>query len=209
MPRPFPVFIKLTGRKVIVVGGGRVAAGKLPALVLAGADVVVVAPEVRAEIREFGTPEVNSGVPHSVRSRSDRRGVVVIEQREFRPEDLDGAWYVVAAATPEVNREVAQAAEVRRVFVNAVDDKDSASAYLGSVLTRGGVTVAFSTAGDAPGIAGLLREAIDALLPEELDRWIAETAPLRAEWKRTGVPIEERRPLLLQVLNRIYDKAPV
>jgi uroporphyrin-III C-methyltransferase/precorrin-2 dehydrogenase/sirohydrochlorin ferrochelatase len=187
-PRPFPVFLKLTGRKVIVVGGGRVAASKLPALVAAGADVAVVTPEVREEIRASGVP---------------------VFERAFRPDDLDGAWYAVAAATPAVNREVARAAEARQIFVNAVDDKESASAYLGSVIERGGVTVAFSTGGDAPGIAGLLREAIDALLPEDLERWIAEAAPLRAEWKRAGVPIEERRPLLLQVLNKIYDKVPV
>jgi uroporphyrin-III C-methyltransferase / precorrin-2 dehydrogenase / sirohydrochlorin ferrochelatase len=187
-PRPFPVFLKLTGRKVIVVGGGKVAASKLPALVSAGADVAVIAPEVRDEIRASG---------------------VSIFERAFGPEDLDGAWYVVAAATPAVNREVAAAAEARQVFVNAVDDKDSASAYLGSVLERGGVTVAFSTSGEAPGIAGLLREGIDAILPEDLERWIAESAPLRAEWKRDKVPMEERRPLLLQVLNKIYDKTPV
>jgi uroporphyrin-III C-methyltransferase / precorrin-2 dehydrogenase / sirohydrochlorin ferrochelatase len=187
-PRPFPVFLKLTGRKVIVVGGGRVAASKLPALVSAGADVAVIAPEVRDEIRASG---------------------VFVSERAFRPEDLDGAWYVVAAATPAVNREVARAAESRQIFVNAVDDKDSASAYLGSVIERGGVTVAFSTGGDAPGIAGLLREAVDAILPEDVERWIVEAASLRAEWKRTGVPMEERRPLLLQVLNKIYDKTPV
>jgi uroporphyrin-III C-methyltransferase/precorrin-2 dehydrogenase/sirohydrochlorin ferrochelatase len=93
------------------------------------------------------------------------------------------------------------------LFVNAVDDKESASAYLGSVLTRGGVTAAFSTEGAAPAIAGLLREAIDALLPEDLETWMAHAEALRVEWKKSGVPMVERRPLLLQALNKIYDKA--
>lgn len=183
-PRLFPVFLKLAGRKVVVVGAGKVAAGKLPALLAAQADVTVVAPEVRDEIQASG---------------------VRVEKREFRVSDLEGAWYVVAAATPEVNASVARAAEERRVFVNAVDDKASASSYLGAVIERGGVTVAFSTEGHAPAIAGLLREGIDSLLPKDLDRWVAEAETLRAEWKAAGVPIANRRPLLLQALNKIYD----
>jgi uroporphyrin-III C-methyltransferase/precorrin-2 dehydrogenase/sirohydrochlorin ferrochelatase len=187
-PRLFPVFLKLAGRRVVVIGAGKVAAGKLPALLAAQADVTVIAPEVREEIAASG---------------------VRVEKREFRVSDLDGAWYAVAAATPEVNASVALAAEERRVFVNAVDDKASASAYLGAVIERGGVTVAFSTEGHAPAVAGLLREGIDALLPTDLDRWVAEAESLRTQWKSEGVPMSERRPLLLQALNRIYDKAPL
>jgi len=184
-PRLFPVFVKLAGRKVVVVGGGRVAAAKLPALQAAGADITVVAPSVKAIIDASG---------------------VRVERRGFQPSDLDGAWYVVAAATPALNAEVARAADERRIFVNAVDDRDTASAYLGGVLERGGVTVAFSTEGQAPAIAGLLREGIDSLLPADLDRWVAEAESLRAQWKADAVPMNERRPLLLQALNRIYDK---
>jgi uroporphyrin-III C-methyltransferase / precorrin-2 dehydrogenase / sirohydrochlorin ferrochelatase len=187
-PRLFPVFVKLAGRKVVVVGAGKVAAGKLPALVASQAEVVVIAPEACDEVVRTG---------------------VRIERREFRPSDLDGAWYVVAAATPPVNADVARAAEERRIFVNAVDDKASASAYLGSVIERGGVTVAFSTEGQAPAIAGLLREGIDSLLPTDLDRWVAEAESLRAGWKAAAVPMSNRRPLLLQALNKIYDRTPV
>ena len=183
-PRLFPVFLKLAGRKVVVVGAGKVAAGKLPALLSSQADVVVIAPEACDEV-------VCSGAR--------------IERRPFHPSDLDGAWYAVAAATPPVNAEVARAAEERRIFVNAVDDKSSASAYLGAVLERGGVTAAFSTEGQAPAVAGLLREGIDALLPTDLDRWVAEAESLRAQWKADKIPMANRRPLLLQALNKIYD----
>jgi uroporphyrin-III C-methyltransferase/precorrin-2 dehydrogenase/sirohydrochlorin ferrochelatase len=186
-PRLFPVFLKLAGRKVVVVGGGKVAAAKLAALQAAGADITVIAPSVRSVIDVSG---------------------VHVERRGFEPSDLDGAWYVVAAATPAINALVAAAASARRIFVNAVDDKDHASAYLGGVLERGGVTVAFSTEGQAPAIAGLLREGIDALLPQDLDRWVAEAESLRAQWKAEGVPLEERRKRLLDVLNKIYDKGP-
>ncbi len=184
-PELLPLFLKLSGRRVLVVGGGAMAASKLAPLRRAGADVRVVAPEVRPEI-------VASGVP--------------VERRPFAPADLDGAWLVVAAATPEVNRAVAAAAERRRVFVNAVDDPGTASAYAGGVVRRGSATIAISTAGRAPALAGLVREGIEALLPEQLDAWVERAESLRARWKAEQVPLAERRPLLLRALNELYGE---
>jgi uroporphyrin-III C-methyltransferase/precorrin-2 dehydrogenase/sirohydrochlorin ferrochelatase len=134
-------------------------------------------------------------------------GTVVLEQRAFEPADLSGAWLAIAAATPEVNRAVAAAAAERCVFVNAVDDPSPASAYAGGVVRREGVTVAISTAGTAPALAGLLREAIDGLLPSALGSWLAEAAALRVEHKAAGIPLASRRPLLLRALNRLYGEA--
>ena len=114
-------------------------------------------------------------------------------------------WLVVAAATPEVNRAVAEAAEARRIFVNAVDDPPNATAYLGGVVRRDGVTVAISTSGEAPAIAGLLREGLDVLLPADLAAWMETARESRTSWKRDGVPMERRRPLLLEALNRLYE----
>ena len=180
----FPVFLKLTGRTVVVVGAGSVAASKLSALVEAGAAVRVVAPEIGSNI--------------------ERPGVSIV-RRAFQPDDLNGAWLVVAAATPAVNRQVADAADARRVFVNAVDDPASASAYLGGVVRRGGVTFAISTDGRAPALAGLLREGLDAVLPaSDLERWMSEAETLRDRWRADGVPIAARRPLLLKALIRRY-----
>lgn len=179
-----PVFLRFDDRRVVVVGGGRVAAAKLPALIAAGARVTVIAPSVVPEIA--------------------RHGVEII-QRQFEAADLDGAWFVTAAATPEVNRTVRAAADIRGVFVNAVDDPANATAYLGGTIARGGVTVAISTAGKAPALAGLLREALDALLPEDLDRWAARAHELSRRQRRDGVAIESRRPQLLTALNALYE----
>ena len=129
---------------------------------------------------------------------------VTIERRAFVPSDLDDAWLVVAAATPEVNRQVADAAEARRIFVNAVDDPPNATAYLGGVVRREGVTLAISTSGEAPAIAGMLREGLDALLPQELGTWMDTARAARPGWRRDGIPMEQRRPLLLKALNRLY-----
>ncbi len=178
-----PLFVRLDGRRVLLVGGGPVAAAKLRQLLAAGAEVVVVAPQVHDEIGGAG---------------------VTVVRRGFVPADLDGAWLVVAAATTDVNREVAAAAETRCVFVNAVDDPPHATAYLSGVVRRDGVTVAISTSGDAPGLTGLLREALDAVLPQDLSEWMTVAREERVKWRRDGVPMEQRRPLLLEALNRIY-----
>jgi len=180
-----PTFLNLAGRRVLLVGGGSVAASKLDALLGAGADVRVVAPEVHP----------------SIRARDVR-----IDVRGFRESDLDDAWFVVAAATSPVNAQVALAAERRRVFVNAVDDPANASAYLGGVVRRAGVTVAISTSGNAPALAGLLREGLDALLPADLDRWTSCAREIRTAWKSNGTPMAERRPQLLNALIALYDR---
>ena len=138
---------------------------------------------------------------------SIRRRVTVIEEA-FRPAHLAGARWVVAAATPEVNRDVAAAAAARGLFVNAVDDPSVATAYLGGVVRRGPVAIAISTGGLAPALAGLLREAIEAIFPDDLERWIEIAKSEREAWKQQRVPITERRPLLLRALDRLYKGAP-
>ena len=181
----YPVFLKLDGEPVIVIGGGPVAASKLDGLLAAGARVTVIAPHVVPEIRTKAT---------------------VIEAA-FEPSQLDGARWVVAAATPEVNRAVAAAATARGLFCNAVDDPAVATAYLGGVVRRGEVEIAISTGGTAPALAGLLREALDAILPIDLDKWIDVANEARRDWKLRKVPMPERRPLLLRALERLYAKA--
>jgi uroporphyrin-III C-methyltransferase/precorrin-2 dehydrogenase/sirohydrochlorin ferrochelatase len=183
MSQLLPLFVNLSGRRVVLVGGGVVAAAKLSQFLAAGADVSVVAPEVHADIERSGA---------------------AIARRPFAPGDLDGAWLAVAAATPEVNRQVAEAAAARRLFVNAVDDPANASAFLSGVIRRDGVTLAISTSGDAPGLTALLREALDAVLPHDLAAWMEEARRQRAAWKRDGIPMAERRPLLLRALNKLY-----
>ncbi len=126
-------------------------------------------------------------------------------ERAFQAADLDGAWFVTAAATPAVNRAVREAAETRGVFVNAVDDPANATAYLGGTIARGGVTVAFSTAGQAPALAGLLREAFDELVPDDIATWAERAHDLSRHQRAAGVPMAARRPQLLDALNRLYD----
>jgi siroheme synthase-like protein len=185
MSELYPVFLRFQGRHALLVGGGRVAAAKLPGLLAAGARVRVVAPEVAPELER---PEVE------------------VRHGPFVPSDLDGAFFVVAAAPPEVNRQVRDAADARGIFVNAVDDAKVASAFLGGVVRKGGVTVAVSTEGRAPALAGLLREALEKVLPDDVSRWIDLGERVRAGWRENGIPMGARRPLLLRALLDLYPQ---
>ena len=193
VPELLPLFLNLTGRQVLLVGGGRVAAAKLRQLIAVGARVRVVAPEISEDVLSVG-------------AELARPDVDVI-RRAFQPSDLDDAWLVVAAATPEVNREVADAANQRRRFVNAVDDPANASAYMAGVVRRDGVTIAISTSGDAPALTALLREAIERLLPHDLRTWMEAARRQRIIWRRERIPIDERKPMLLDALNDLYPPA--
>ena len=181
MQNLLPIFLNLNGRDVVLVGGGGVAAAKLQALVAAGARVRVIAPMLDADIERAGAEP----------------GRVELVRRQFVDADLDGAWLVVAAATPDVNRRVAAAAETRRVFVNAVDDPANATAFLSGTIRRDGVTLAISTNGDAPALTALVREALDALLPDDLGTWVTQARRARTEWRQSKVEMASRKPLLL------------
>lgn len=184
----FPIFLKLAGRPVLVVGGGVVATSKMSALVPTGARITVVAPLISDAIRAHD---------------------VALLERPFEAQDLEGQWLVISAAPPEVNRAVADAAFERRLFVNAVDDPSNASAYLGGVLRRDGLTLSISTSGRAPALAGLLREGLDALIPQDLDRWFARADEMKRHWRSTGVPMEARRPQLMDALMKLYEDREV
>jgi uroporphyrin-III C-methyltransferase/precorrin-2 dehydrogenase/sirohydrochlorin ferrochelatase len=185
-----PLFLNVAGRRVLLVGGGPVAAAKLRQLLASAANVHVVSPEVVEDIDRAGASTA-----------------VTISRRPFVPADLDEVWLVVAAATPDVNRQVADAAESRRIFVNAVDDPANATAFLSGVIRREGVTLAISTSGEAPGLTALLRQGINELLPRrDLANWVRTAREQRRQWKADGVPMEERKPLLLRALNELYGR---
>lgn len=122
-PHPYLAGLVLTGRKVVVVGGGHVAQRRIPAFLATGADVTVVSPEVTPAIEGLA-------------------GELTLVLRDFADSDLDGAWYVVAATDdPEVNARVAAAAEGRHTFCVRADDALGGTAWTPAVGHHGSVTV--------------------------------------------------------------------
>ena len=147
---PYPSGLRLRGRRVVVVGGGNVAQRRVPALIAAGADVVVVSPAV--------TPAIEGMLTE-----------IMWHERGFVPGDLDEAWYVVAATDDTaVNEAVSAAAEQRRIFCVRSDDGRAASAWTPAVGRHDGVTVAVLGNREPRRSAALRDEIITALRDGQL-----------------------------------------
>jgi uroporphyrin-III C-methyltransferase len=182
----FPAFLKLVRRRCLVVGAGKVALEKIPSLLAAEAVVRVVAPRVDAEIAALAAA-----------------GRVEILERAFEAADLDGVFLVIAATDDRsVNAAVYEAAVERNVLCNSVDDPPHCDFYFGSVVARGDLQIAISTAGESPAVAQRLRKEIDALLPEDLGPWLAEVGRLRREVLARVEAGEERKLLLHRLAER-------
>jgi len=128
----YPLALRLEGRRVLVVGGGSVATRRVPALLAAGAQVVLVSPEVTPALRGHAAA-----------------GRLTLIERRFEPSDLDGAWLVsVAVDDPAAAAAVSAAAEERRIFCVRADDREAATAWTPAVTRHGQVTVAVTDDGD-------------------------------------------------------------
>jgi uroporphyrin-III C-methyltransferase / precorrin-2 dehydrogenase / sirohydrochlorin ferrochelatase len=166
--RYFPLFFNLERQKVLVVGGGAVALRKVQLLERAGAAIVLVAPQVEAEIE-----------------RRAAAGQLVLARREFNPEDLEGARLVVAATSPRaLNRWIASLCDKRGIPVNVVDDRAASRVIVPAIVDRDPVLIAVSSCGASPVLARRLRERLEALVgirTGQLASWLAE---LRAAARR-------------------------
>ena len=152
----FPIFVKLQGRMVVVVGGGEIAAGKIDGLLRAGARIRIVAPEVHASLVE------------PIRSRK-----IEWVPRKFQAKDLTGATLAIAATSAQgVNAEVYREAEMRGILCNAVDDIENCHFYYGSIVQRGDLQIAISTNGKSPALAQRLRQELEQQFGPEYEVWL-------------------------------------
>jgi siroheme synthase-like protein len=173
-PCLYPLFVKLEGRRVLVVGAGAVAERKIATLLDARARVHVVSPEAMPQVQQLAST-----------------GALDWSARTFEDRDADGAYLIVAATSiAKVQEQVAAAANARHAFVVAIDDPTNASAYSGAVIRRSPFTIAISSSGATPALTRLLREIIELVLPE--DAWVEHAKRLRARWIASGTPTGER-----------------
>ncbi len=188
-----PLFLKLDSRPGLLVGAGNVALEKVSSLMTTGVRLHVVAPEACAEIRELAA-----------------EGTLNWTQRPFEPSDLDGNFVVIAATdNPEVNAEVYHLATERGILVNSVDDPPHCDFYFGSVVRRGELQIAISTAGESPAVAQRLRREIDQQLPQDLGVWLTELGALRREVLATQPSGEARKALLHELAHRQICDSPL
>ncbi|MGZ8139951.1 siroheme synthase CysG [Bordetella bronchiseptica] len=177
----FPIFADLTGRRVLVVGGGAVAVRKTQALLQAGAEVVVGAPRLDPALAAL----------------AEQGGIARLDGG-FEPAWLAGAWLVVAATDDRaVNAAVSEAARARRVFCNVVDDAELSSFQVPSVVDRSPLIVAISSSGVAPVLARRLRERIESLFDHSLGQLAALAARYRPRIRAARPDLGQRR--------RFYD----
>ena len=187
-----PVFLKLDGRPGLIVGAGTVAFEKIRSLLKTGLRLRVVAPTARPEIQQLAMD-----------------GRIEWIQRSFETADLDGNFLVIAATnSPEVNAAVYRGAVERGILSNSVDDPPHCDFYFGSVVSRGKLQIAISTAGESPAFAQRLRREINAQLPVDLGPWLDDLGRLRRQILATHPPGEARKLLLHRLAHReICDSA--
>lgn len=154
----YPIFVELDGRRVLVVGGGVVAAQKMRNLHPAGPSITVIAPELKEEM-----------------TRYHAEGQFEWLQRDYRKGDVDG-YDLVMVATDDgaVNRQVAAEARERKIWVNAADDIPNCDFILPSMVRRGSLVLAASTGGGSPALARRVRETLE----ETFEPWWADLAEL-------------------------------
>jgi precorrin-2 dehydrogenase / sirohydrochlorin ferrochelatase len=191
----FPIFLKLAARPCIVIGAGHLAESKIESLQAASARITVIAPQASDRILDWAAS-----------------GEIQLHQRAYQQGDLTGNFLVVAATNdPAVNRAVFAEATSTGVLCNAVDDPPFCDFYFPSVVRRGDLQIAISTAGASPALAQRLRKEINAQLPLDAGDWLTDLGNLRREVV-TAEPLNESRRLLLHQLAQRevcgYDQCP-
>jgi uroporphyrin-III C-methyltransferase/precorrin-2 dehydrogenase/sirohydrochlorin ferrochelatase len=183
----FPLFLKLDGRSVLLVGAGTVAESKIKGLLAAGAKVTVVAPVATAAIKSLAAG-----------------GSLTWHGRPFMPADLDGVTLVVAAVPREAAAPIYQEARRRNILVNSVDDPEHCDFYYPAVVERGDFQIAISTAGRSPALAQKVRMQLERQFGPEYASWVDQLGTARRELFATDIDAGERT----RMLHAMADERP-
>ncbi|MGE5206816.1 MAG: bifunctional precorrin-2 dehydrogenase/sirohydrochlorin ferrochelatase [Chlamydiota bacterium] len=180
MERLFPMFVKLAGRQVLVVGAGAVGEAKIRGLLDTGARIRVVARQATAAVRKWAGA-----------------GAIVLEERAFVLGDLDGIFLVVAATSSrELNESIFAEAQHRRVPCNVVDVPGLCDFFYPAVLRRGDLQIAISTAGHSPLLAQRIRRQLELQFGPEYAGWVEDLGKIRREVLGSDLPADRKRELL-------------
>ena len=172
-----PIFCQLRDRECLLVGGGDVAERKARLLLDAGARLTVNARDYVPQFHVWA-----------------EAGMLTLVAGDFQPALLDPCWLAIAATDDDaVNQEVSDEAETRRIFCNVVDAPKAASFIMPSIIDRSPLMVAVSSGGTSPVLARLLREKLEAMLPQHLGQVAAYAGKLRERVKKQFSTMGERR----------------
>jgi precorrin-2 dehydrogenase/sirohydrochlorin ferrochelatase len=163
MSRLFPIFMKLEGKRCLVVGAGKVGEAKIGGLIDTGARVHVIALEANEAVHEWS-----------------KAGKITFELRAFEAGDLDGTFLaVVATASRSLNGSIFREAQRRGVLCNVVDDPEYCDFYYPAVVQRGDLQIAISTSGQSPSLAQKLRQQLERQFGPGYAQWVAELGETR------------------------------
>jgi len=178
----FPMFLKLEGRRCLVVGAGTVAEAKIESLLATEAAVRVVAPHATPKVREWA-----------------RQGRIEWQAREYGVGDLLGVFLVIAATkSPALHDEIYAEARRRGVLCNAVDEPERCDFYFPAVVRRGELQIAISTGGLSPALAQRLRKDLEHQFGPEWEQWVQKLGQTREELLSIPMPPEQRKRILHQ-----------
>jgi precorrin-2 dehydrogenase / sirohydrochlorin ferrochelatase len=183
----FPAFLKLQGRRCLVVGAGLIAEEKIESLLRAGARIQVVAPAATKRVQSWA-----------------REKTIRWQPREFRSADLAGAFVVIAATSSSaLHAKIYKQARRRGVLCNAVDDPDNCDFYYGAVVRRGDLQIAISTSGHSPALAQRLRKKLEKDIGIEYERWVATLGAARKRLFAKSISPARRKALLHDLASEI------
>jgi precorrin-2 dehydrogenase / sirohydrochlorin ferrochelatase len=185
----FPMFLKLEGRRCLVVGAGAVGESKIESLLLAGARVRVIAPNATSKVQSWA-----------------QEGKVFWSRRRFRIADLDRVFLVIAATnSARLHQRIFEQASRSRVLCNAVDEPERCDFYYPAVVRRGNFQIAISTGGQSPALAQRLRRTLETQFGPEYGDWVEELGKRRRELFGGDVDPEVRRDLLHRLAARRWE----
>src|SRR5580693_7112421 len=176
----FPMFVKLDGRQVLVVGAGQIGEPKIRGLLPTGAKIRVVAHKASEAVREWA-----------------RVGQIVLEERDFLLSDLDKVFLVVVATSSrDLNEFVFGEARSRRILCNVVDVPEQCDFYYPAVVQRGDLQIAVSTSGQSPSLAQRIRQQLERQYGPGYAHWVAELGETRRKVLASDLDPERKRFLL-------------
>lgn len=181
----YPVYIQLREQPCVVIGGGKIAEGKVEGLLAAQANVTVISPDL--------TPYLQQLVEEKQ---------INYLARTYQPGDLTDAFMVICATDQaEINHQVWQQASANRQLVNVVDDTPRCNFIAPSILRKGDLTVAISTSGKAPALAVRLKERLQRELGPEYERFLELAGELREPLARQVPDFETRKALWYEIVD--------
>ena len=186
MKNLFPAFLKLDGRRVLVVGAGKVGEQKIEGLLSTGALITVVALEASERVRKWA-----------------QSGALAFYQRPFQAADLDGAFLaIVATSSPVLNELVYTEAQQRHVLCNVVDVPELCDFFYPAVVRRGDLQIAISTSGQSPSLAQRIRKQLEQQFGANYAQWIEELGRTRKLILASNLPHETKHDLLHSLASR-------